>query len=148
MEVVQVYVVALQASQALLAGAAEVGGGEVLSRLRVRLHERDCVEVVAHPGGDDKAAAAPAKRLGQQLLAVAAAVDIRRFEERDAKVDGAVEQGDAVALVAVAPAGLAQSPQAEADDGDVDASVCDAAVSHDVHLWAMRGAYCGLRSTL
>ena len=138
-EVKQVDVVALQASQALLAGAADVGRGEVLRGLRVRLQERGGIEVVARFGGDDDAAAPPTERPGEQLLAVAAAVDVRRVEEGDAQVDGLVQQREAFALVAPGRPGRDERPNIQSNGGNLYSGVCYAAVSHDVCLRAMCG---------
>ena len=132
MEVEQVDVVALQASQALLAGAANVSRREVLRGRRIRLQERIGVEVVAGLGGDDEPAAAPAQRACEQLLAVAAGVDVRRVEQVDAQVDCLTEQSEGLALVPPGRLRPCERPHVEPDGGDLNSCVCYAAVFHHV----------------
>ena len=88
---VQVDVVGVQPSQALLAGEPDKLGIELLDSFPVS-HSLDLVvDVVAELGADYYVLPSAAQRLGQYLLAETVAVRVRGIEEVDPKVHGRLE---------------------------------------------------------
>ena len=94
-------------------------------------------EIDADLRRDEDAVAHLAERLADQLLAVAAAVDVGRVEEVDAEVEGAPERGQRLLVADVAPAHAADGEPAEADFGDHELCAAEASVVHASGQWTV-----------
>ena len=85
------------------AEAAERIGEEVLHRERPRIVARPVPGRIAQraelDADDDAVAVAPGKRLADQHLVVAHAVEVAGVEERDAGIESGVDRGDALAAI-------------------------------------------------
>ena len=82
-----------------------------------------------HLGGEhDVVAAAAGERLADDLLRLAARVDVGGVDEVDAGVEGRVDDRDALVVVRVAPG--AEHHRPEAERGDLDAGAAERAVVH------------------
>ena len=82
-----------------------------------------------------------AQRLGQNLLRVIGTIDLRRIEERDAVVDGALHGARRLLHVDVAVHGRAHLPGAKAQGRANEAGIADRdAVPFDFLLWDARCA--------
>ncbi len=109
MELVEVDVVSAEAAQAVFDGGHHVAPGAAA------LH-RPVTHAHAEFGGDDHLVAAARQGPPEELLALPAnAIDVRRIEEVDAELDGAVDNG--LRLFGVAAA--AEVVAAQAYDRDL-----------------------------
>ena len=129
-QLVDVYVVGVQAPQALLAGIANELRGEVLGALAVSLPLDVGVEVVSELGAEDDLVPLLAQRLGDYPLAVALAVGVAGVEEVDAEVERLLEEPDAVRLLDLAPPARADRPDSKADLRDIEVGVAKPPVLH------------------
>ena len=115
MELVEVDVVDSEPAQAVLAGVQDVG--------RAAVDPADgVVRRVAHDaalGREHHAVAPAANGASHELLVGERAVHVRGVEQRHAEVEGAVDGGDRLRLVA-RTVELAHAHAAEADGGDLE----------------------------
>ena len=100
-------------------------------RPAVQARDRAVLDLEAELGRDDDAIALALERAAQQLLVRVRAVDLGRVEEGHAELDGPVDGGDGLALVALlgGAVGLAHPHAAEAERGDLQAARSEFAVS-------------------
>ena len=124
----QVDAVGAEAAQARVAGAAQVGGADVVAAAAASL----LVEAVPDLGDDHRFVAPPGECLPEHALAVAAAVDVGGVEQRDAEVERVADRADRLVVVDLAPARgvavegprAADRPAAEAEGADLHSRSC------------------------
>ena len=118
---VQVDGVDAQAPQTLVAFLPDVV--RVARRRQGHVPLEDLCRLEPGLGGDDEVLGIGVQRLGDDLLRLAVAVDVRRVDEVDAAIDDAADQPAGLiavtGAVGVAGAGDAHGTEAEAPDGEV-----------------------------
>ena len=124
--VVQVDHVEPEPAQRALDGAGDVLGAQhPAARLAL-----DRVDVLGELGGDHDLVGVRGERLTDELLVGVRPVDLGGVEERDAEVDGTVEQGDHVLPVRHAAVAAGHGHAAESDGGDLQAAGAECALLH------------------
>src|SRR5688500_16648660 len=117
-ELVEIYVVGPQPAQTLLQGAPQERRREILRQLALAAaRPRMRIEVVPKLGGDHYVAATAGESLPDKLLALAIAIRVASVEERNAEIEGAVQQPLRRGVVAISPPAPGSRPAAEADFG-------------------------------
>ena len=117
-QLVEVYVVGVQTTQALFAGVTDEVGFEALGAFLVSDARNVVVEVVAELGADDNFVAMFGQGLGKDFFAVALSVGVGGIEEGDAELGCFLEQADAIGFVDFAPPAGGDGPETEADFGE------------------------------
>jgi len=92
--------------------------------------ERIVVPVVPELRGDDDLVALLAERVGEQRLALAAAVSVGRVEEVDAQLVRPPQQADADGVVRDSPPCCRHRPKTETHGRDLEAGVTKFAILH------------------
>jgi hypothetical protein len=86
-------------------------------------------------GGEHDPVAAALERLADDLLRLAAGVDVGGVDDVDARVERAVDDPDRLLVVGVAPG--AEHHGAEGEGADLDAGAAEGAVAHAISCWRM-----------
>jgi hypothetical protein len=126
----KVYVVRVQALEALLQGEAEEVLGPVLGALLLAAAGRVVVEVVAYLGRDHDLVAHVAEGVGEQRLALARAVSVGGVEVGDAPLVGLPEEPDGAVVHDLAPPARRDRPHPEPDLRYRDVRVAEVPVLH------------------
>ncbi|HEY5294483.1 MAG TPA: hypothetical protein VIJ70_03310 [Gaiellaceae bacterium] len=113
MDLVEVDPVGLQAAQAVL-DLLHDPAARVPAHVRISVVHR-----AVHLGREHDGVAAPFEGLADDLLRLAARVDVGRVDEVDACVERAVDDRDRLVVVGVAPG--AEHHRAQAERADLDA---------------------------
>ena len=129
-ELVDVYVVGVQASEALFTGFPDELRLEVLGLFLVPDTGGESVEVVSDLGAQDDVMALTLKGLGHDFLIGAGTVLVGSVEEVYAQVQGLVDELNGLIFVNVAPPVADEGPCAESDLGYGKLGVGYVAVLH------------------